>query len=288
MKSIKIFLKIFVFLLLVVVLSKSWQLITEGFRLDKIKQELKFTSEKVNVDPEINKILDQQFNYLSKGCQTYVFESQDKNYVIKFVRFHRYKTPFWFDVLTFFDDYKNKRQAYKNKLLSNSLNSYEIAYKYLENETATVYVHLNKTNLINKKLIIRDRLKKKYVIDLDNTAFLVQKRVNRFKDILKKYQNNEDELKRLTHSFLLTTKSIYLKGFNNDDYNCIKNSGVIDNRVIHSDVGSFIEKNLKDKEAFEKEFKHFVIYFNKWAKKNAPFLIDYVDDEIKKMSLDLQ
>ena len=41
---------------------------------------------------EMNNIFDQKFKYLSKGCQTYVFQSEDKKYVIKFIRYHRYRT----------------------------------------------------------------------------------------------------------------------------------------------------------------------------------------------------
>lgn len=287
MQSLKIFLKIFVFILVFSLVTKSWHLLTDGFRLDKINSKLIEKEHDSNNFENIKKIFDQKFYYLSRGCQTYVFKSEDDNYVIKFIRYHRYKTPFWMKVYNLNDSYVNKREKYKTKLLCDSINSYNFAYKYLEDETAIVYVHLNKTSFLNKKLEIRDRFNKKHLIDLDTTGFLVQKKVKCFKDVLQKNLNNPVELKRLTLSFLQTTKSIYLKGFNNDDYNCIKNSGVIDNKVIHSDVGSFLQKNLKNKEAFEKEFEHFVIYYKKWAKVNAPFLIGFVDDEIKKMASDL-
>jgi len=287
MKNLIIILKIFFFLLVVCLLAKGWYLMSEGFRIDKINDNLTISSDAIDNFHEIDKILNQKFKYLSKGCQTYVFQSEDKNYVIKFVRYHRYKTPLWLNVFDFFEKHKNKRQNYKTRLLNQSLNSYEIAYKYLKDETALLYVHLNKTNHLNKKIQIEDRLKNKYFVDLDKTGFLVQKKVRSFDAILKKNKNNKEELKKLTNSFLQTTKAIYMKGFNNDDYNCIKNSGVIDNKVIHSDVGSFLEKNLKEKEFFEKEFMHFIIYFKKWANKNAPFLVYYVDEEIKKMSLEL-
>jgi hypothetical protein len=287
MKSLKLFLKTFIFILFICLLAKSWHLITDGFRMDKIRNNLK--NDKLFSDNfyELNKIFNQKFNYLSKGCQTYVFESEDKNYVIKFVRYHRYSTPLWLDVFNFFDSYKNKRQIYKTKLLNASLNSYAAAYKYLKDETAIVYVHLSKTNNLNKKIQINNRLKMKYSIDLDNTGFLVQKKVKSLSDFLNKNKSNYQELRKITDSFLQTTRSIYLKGFNNDDYNCIKNSGIIDNKVIHSDLGSFLQKDLKDKDNFKKEFEHFMIYYKKWAKKNAPFLISYVDEEINKMSDEL-
>ncbi|MFA6501472.1 MAG: hypothetical protein WCT85_01660, partial [Parachlamydiales bacterium] len=169
-----------------------------------------------------------------------------------------------------------------------SLNSYQIASDHLKDETAAIYVHLGKTNFLNKKIQIADRLHRKYFIDLDNMGFVVQKKVCSFKNILNKYKKDEKELKILTRSFLYTTKDIYEKGFINDDYNCIKNSGFIDNKVIHSDLGSFLRKDkLNEKEIFEKEFMRYVRHFKKWAETNAPFLITYVDEEIKKMSDDL-
>lgn len=282
-----LFLKIFIFLVVVCLSAKSWHLFSDGFRIDKIKSDLKNLSLEDDHFSEVSHIFDQKFKYLSKGCQTYVFESEDNNYVVKFIRYHRYELPFWIKVFNFCDKYKNKRQNYKTKLLNESLNSYIAAYNHLKNETAVVYVHLNKTNHLNKSMQIIDRLHNKYLIDLDNTGFLVQKKVKSFSSILNKNINNEEELKRLTNLFLQTTKAIYLKGFNNDDYNCIKNSGYTGDQVIHSDVGSFLQKNLKGKEDFEKEFMHFVVHFKKWAKKNAPFLITYMDEEIKKISSEL-
>lgn len=285
MRYLTIVSKVTFFIFFICVFAKSWHLITEGFRTDKVNNNLSeecFDSR--DNFYEIDKIFDQKFKYLAKGCQTYVFESEDKNYVIKFIRYHRYHIPFWINVLDYFDSYKNLRQSYKSKLLNDSLNSYRVAHKYLKDETAVLYVHLNKTNHLNKKIQIIDNLNRKYLIDLDNTGFLMQRKVESFDKVLKKNKNNEKKLKELTYSFLQTTKSLYLKGFNNDDYNCVKNAGVIGDKVVHSDVGSFLQKNLSEKEAFEKEFMHFIIYFKKWAEKNAPFLIVYVDEEIKKMS----
>jgi len=145
MQAIRIFIKTFFFVALILVFAKSWQLITDGFRLDKIKTTLIEKRDKKNVSNEINDILDQKFRYLSKGCQTYVFESEDKNYVIKFVRYHRYTIPMWLNISSFATDYKNIRLYYKSKLLNDSLNSYRIANEHLKDETATIYVHLQKT-----------------------------------------------------------------------------------------------------------------------------------------------
>jgi len=285
MKIFSITLKTIVFLSLICIAAKSWQLLTDGFRKDKIDSDLSVALQDMNIPSEIDEILDQKFKYLSKGCQTYVFESFDQNYVIKFVRFHRYKIPLWLRVSSFLEKYKNKRLYYKNKLLQDSLKSYEIAYHYLKDETATIYVHLNKTRSINKKLQIKDRLNRVYFVDLDASGFIIQKKVKTLQDVLNHNKNSEIELKKLAYSFLYTTKSLYQKGFINDDYNCVKNSGFIDGKVIHTDLGSFLPKdNLMDKQNFANEFYRYVRYFKKWSDKNAPFLSTYVDEEIKNMA----
>ena len=288
MKSIWVIFKTLFFIGLICIFAKSWQLITDGFRLDKLKSNLSNNTEVYRDSDDIHKILDQKFKYLSKGCQTYVFESEDNNYVIKFVRFHRYKIPLWLTVLDFFDSYKTKRLYYKEKLLSDSLKSYQIANSYLKDETATIYVHLSRTDVFNKKITIVDRFKRKYFIDLDSAGFIIQKKVKTFEEILAKNKHDANELKKLTNSFLNTTFSIYQKGYINDDYNCVKNSGVLDNRVIHSDLGSFLKKDeMKNKDILTHEINRFMRYFKKWSDKNAPFLSDYVDEEVKKIIVNL-
>lgn len=288
MKSIWVTFKTLFFIGIICIFAKSWQLITDGFRLDKLKSTLSNNKEVYSDSNDIHKILDQEFKYLSKGCQTYVFESEDNNYVIKFVRFHRYKIPLWLTVLDFFDSYKTKRLYYKEKLLNDSLKSYQIANSYLKDETATIYVHLSRTDIFNKKITILDRFKRKYFIDLDSAGFIIQKKVKTFEEILSKNKHDPDELKKLTNSFLNTTFSIYQKGYINDDYNCVKNSGVLDDRVIHSDLGSFLKKDeMKNKDVLTHEINRFMRYFKKWSDKNAPFLSEYVDEEVKKIIVNL-
>lgn len=285
MNIFKLFFKTLLVIALILGISKSWQLITDGFRIDKIKSHLTIKDSDESLDPELKKIFDQKFKYLSKGCQTYVFESLDKTHVIKFVRYHRYKIPLWLKIFSFLDSYRNKRIYYKDKLLKDSLNSYEISNKFLKNETAVIYVHLNRTKHLNKKIQIIDRVNRTYLVDLDQTGFIIQKKVQTFAEVLLQNKKNVEKLTMLANSFLYTTESIYRKGFINDDYNCVKNSGFINGQVIHSDVGSFLPKdNLMAKENFEKEFFRFVRYFKKWSDKNAPFLSKHLDEKIKKMS----
>ncbi|MFA6502366.1 MAG: hypothetical protein WCT85_06225, partial [Parachlamydiales bacterium] len=124
MKAILKLLKTIFVLIALVLCIKGYNLFTDGFRIDKIYPKF---NEKIQAFPldEIDEVFNQNYKYLSKGCQTYVFESEDGNYVIKFIRYHRYQLPLWLQVINYNQSYKNKREFYKTKLLKDSLNSYQ-------------------------------------------------------------------------------------------------------------------------------------------------------------------
>src|SRR5690554_6553916 len=63
---------------------------TRGFRLSKL--QLDFPSEprwNFPLDNSLLPIFKQKFTYLDRGAQSYVFESADRNYVVKLLRFDR-------------------------------------------------------------------------------------------------------------------------------------------------------------------------------------------------------
>ncbi len=277
-------------LMLTGLFAKGWQLITDGLRYDKVAHDIKADQRLAIAEKDYQKIrpiLDQKFKYLSKGCQTYVFESEDKNYVLKVIRLHRYELPFWLIKLDFpfFKEHKAKRMHYRSKLLNTSLFSYKFAYDFLKDETKIEYVHLSKTNYLNKKLEVFNRLNQKYLLDLDSTGFILQKKANSFEKKLNLAVNDDEKLKDLVKNFLTVITSLYRKGFVNADYNCVKNSGIFDGNVIFIDLGSFVKKDgLNNKETYNKELVHFTKYFKKWAKKKAPYIISYLDEQIEEFT----
>ena len=73
---------------------------TDGFksnlitRLDKVDDTYKIDVEK-NLE-ETKEILSQNFHYLTRGRECFIFESQDKKYVLKFFDSSRYYTKHFF------------------------------------------------------------------------------------------------------------------------------------------------------------------------------------------------
>src|SRR3989337_2234180 len=95
---LKIFSKILVLIGFVSILTMGWLSYTCGYRLDKIKaQDFENLIIKTG-DFDLDSMLSQRFHFLSKGRHTFVFRSEDDKYVIKFFRFHRYKTSVFFQI----------------------------------------------------------------------------------------------------------------------------------------------------------------------------------------------
>src|SRR5690349_15990834 len=97
--------------------------LTHGFRIGKLHLDFPYQPQwEIACDPAIERILRQPFTFLGKGSQSYVFESQDGQTVVKLFRFDR---P---DAIQLFDACK-------------------LAYDSLRDETGLLYIHLNITHM---------------------------------------------------------------------------------------------------------------------------------------------
>ena len=124
-------------------------------------------------------ILDQPFDYLARGAQAYVFASRDGKTVIKFFRVYHLMPPLWMTCLNFplpLQPYKIAKMIRKREGLKRDFQSYKIAFEELKEETGVLYVHLNKSDDLKKKLIIHDKIGIAHEVDLDRMEFIVQKK----------------------------------------------------------------------------------------------------------------
>src|SRR5271156_5010255 len=78
-------------------LGRLYFRLTGGFTIANISSDFSFQPQ-WEVRPllegeqaEFDKATSQPFYYLGKGCQSYVFASQDGKYVIKFFKYQRYR-----------------------------------------------------------------------------------------------------------------------------------------------------------------------------------------------------
>lgn len=292
-RLIKIFL-ICLSISFIIILMKLWNLVTDGFRLDKIQTKQMFHKELFidtsNQDDDINNILSQKFYYLDRGCQAYVFESADKKYVLKLLRYSKYNVPFWTDII---DIQKCKKTSKKylsqkaEKAFWNTMTSYKRSYDDLKDQTAVCYVHLTKTDNLLTYLKIVDRLKREKIINPNKIGFVIQKKTQRLEDVMFQMSKSCDikKGKEIIDSFFDLAVTINKKNIVNRDYNCVKNSGYLDSKVVGMDLGSYYaaEVDLLEKCNFSDEIRSSTKHLRKWLVKHWPELTYYYDEKIENI-----
>ncbi len=269
--------------------------LTDGFWVSNISSDFAYDPRwetrplNVNEKNELHQILDQKYSYLGKGCQAYVFASSDGKYVIKFFKYQRYKVKPWVEWFSFIpavEAHKQKRLAHKHEKLDRFFNSWEVAFDELQNETGLVYVHLNKTNDLNQKMVIADKMGFEHEVDLDQTEFLVQKRAVMFTDQIKKLmsEGKEGESKELIDALIGQLLSEYRRGLVDNDHAIMQNTGLIDGRPVHIDVGQFARKpEMTDPMVWKQDLFNKTFKFRIWLKENYPTLGNYVDSQVEQL-----
>lgn len=269
-------------------LSRLYFELTGGFTESNIVSSLSYDSrfETKDTKQEVDEILSKEYDYLGKGCQSYVFLSRDGQYVLKFLKYQRFRPQAFLDYLTFIpaiDRYRSKKIIKKKEKLDKLFTSWKIAFDHLEKETGLVYLHLNKTAHLQKPLVIYDKLGIKHVLNADNLEFLVQKRADMLCQAITKCMKSQkvDEAKALLTQLIETIVSEYERGLADNDHALMQNTGVIDGQPIHIDVGQFVSDDMmKLPENYHPELFSKTYKFRIWLSKHYPELEGFVTDKL--------
>lgn len=266
--------------------------LTGGFTLSNISSSLSYDERwKTHVltpqeKAQIDQALDQEFTYLGKGCQAYVFQSRDGKYVLKFFKYQRFRPQEWVEVFAFIPavkDYQAKKAVQKKAKLDNVFRSWKIAFEDLKNETGIVYVHLNKTDELKKNLTIRDKIGQQHTLDLDQMEFLLQRKANMLCptiDVLVKTEGQESA-KKLLDRLMAMLLSEYARGLADNDHALMQNTGVLEGFPIHIDVGQFIRNDVvKDSAVYKRELYDKTYKFHLWLKERHPDLALYLQGKL--------
>lgn len=246
--------------------------ITLGFFVFKINKNKSFDKKTIQfdfpynqdfeIDPlskeqlqQIDSILAQKFTYLGKGARLLSFLSADGLYVLKFFKY-RYHEPHFATHLPAIFPFKNyKLQKMKKVSLYTVLNGYKIAYQHDAKSTGLIYIHLNETNNEFPDVLLVDKQGKPHLIDLDNTRFVIQLKVDEFKNVLTKLLENQNlELaKQRLCQIIDLYLSHYKKGLFDLGVGILDNNGFLEDEPIHFDVSKMtIDEKVSDPE-FQKE-----------------------------------
>lgn len=270
-------------------IGRLYYKVTDGFAISNITSDLSYdegrntrpltSSEKELVD----QVLQQEFHYLGKGCQSYVFESQDGQYVMKFFKYQRFRTQPWLPYLTFLpgmDEYYQAKIAKKSGQLRKLLQSWKIAFDHLKDETGLVYVHLNKDPLSDKMITIYDKMGFKHTLFIDQMEFMIQRKAKMYCSSISDCMAYGDifAASQLVEQLLARLLSEYQRGLADGDHAIMQNTGVLDGKLIHIDVGQFaLKEEIKDPEVYKQDLFNKTYKFRKWLALNYPELNSYLE-----------
>lgn len=216
-------------------------------------------------------LLEQKFTYIGKGSQCFVFLGEDKSTILKFFRCNRYRFPAWF----------KEKAAFKRKKWENLLTSCHIAENKLKEESALLFLHLNHHSITPKKIIVIDKLKRQFSIDLNETYFVLQKRADLLHTFLLdcKKNNNHELAKRAISDLHALIQNRQQKGIGDRDCVLAKNIGFLEGKPIFVDIGEFYW-DTKSEDQKKSEMQNMACKVTPWIAQNYPEFLPFFQKEM--------
>lgn len=243
----------------------------------------------VKEQEELSKALNQPYFYLGKGCQSYVFASQDGHYVVKFFKYQRYRIQTWqayLPPLPAIVKYRQQKLDKKWKKLDGFVRSWKVAFENLKEETGLIFVHLNKTDHLHQHLALFDKLGQPHTVNLDQMEFCVQRKATMLCDTLLELKEKGDlrGAQALIHQLLTLILSEYSRGLADNDHALMQNTGVALGKPVHIDVGQFVfNEAVKQPSIFHQELFTKTYKFKVWLNEHYPELAEYLERELAQI-----
>jgi hypothetical protein len=267
--------------------------VNDGFTLSGISSEYsydpRYDTRKLAPSEELllGDILNQEYTYLGHGAQFYAFLSVSGDHVLKFFRYKRLRHKPWldyFDFIPIIDRYRLGKIKDRRKKREHVFASCKIAFDHLQNESGLVYVHLNKTKNLYPAITLNDKMGRKHRIELDDMEFLLQKKAQLLGPYIEQLMalGNIDGARKLISDLIAMISSECTKGLADDDVTILKNTGVVDGKPIHIDIGLFkYNEDFKQPEARKRKLLNNTRKFNQWLKIQYPTLSEHLESELK-------
>lgn len=256
---------------------------TDGFRTTKIifPEDIYIKTKISDQESEkIKNILSQKFYYFKRGRQSFVFESEDKKYVIKFINKSNIFYPAFLEYFSFIKILKKSLKR-KDKRYFLTFDSMKLSFDNLKEEAALLHFLIKEKKLSNKKICLISKYKNPFFVDADKTIFLIQKKIDPIYFVLKK-MHGQNKLEKGLDSFLDLVFTRCKKQILDDDLNVGTNYGFLNEKAKIVDVGKlFFSENLMDKNGIKKEMLKSTKFLRRWINKNFPNYSGYIEDRIE-------
>lgn len=285
--------------LIAFIAARGYFALTDDFRLANITHPMPYektwevSSLSSAEEQHLNDLLQQPFTYIGKGAQSYVFESQDGKYVLKFFKFKHLRPSIFLDSLPsigYLKTYKEKQAARKQRKLFGVFNAYKLAYDVDKKESGLVFIQLNVEGNPQRSVTIIDKIGIQRTIDLQHYPFILQEKGETLRVVIDRLLKNGDVemAKKRLNQILDMYAQEYQKGIYDHDHGVMQNTGFIDDRPIHLDVGKLTRKEEMRQTHYAKQDAQLVIDKMKaWVKRHYPqydeSISQNLDDHLEKL-----
>ena len=271
--------------LIISLFSSSYLLyykLTDGFRIASITSHLTYHPQWETQSPTpdekflLTTILDQPYSYLGKGGKAYAFQSKDGLYVLKFFKFKYLRPNFLNQLISkipFFEGKNTHEMQRRHRKFYGVYQGYKWAYDLNKTHSGLIYLHLNPTFNQFGYVDLYDKLGRKHSLDLDQVVFMVQKKARLFNEILaeKLDKGNVTDAQVMIFKVIDMFVNQYQKGLYDRDLGVLHNTGFVDDRPIHFDMGKMTyDESMKDVAHYK---AHLILVSNKidgWIKNHYP------------------
>lgn len=269
--------------------------LTDDFRISNIIYEMPYHPEweiaplSAKDQDHVDAILRQSFTYLGKGAQSYVFSSEDDKYVLKFFKFKHLKPSLFVDMLPNippFAAHKTKESARKTRKLNGVFAGYRLAYDVDRDESGLLFIQLNPSH-VNKPVTLIDKIGLTRPVDLGTVAYILQEKGKTLRTVFTELMDKGDlsTVKERIGQIFDLYLSEYRKGIYDHDHGVMHNTGFVEDRPIHLDVGKLSrDKNIEKPDVYQEDLLKVALKMKAWFiayyPKQAPELIQDMEAKL--------
>ncbi len=279
MKKNKLILFTFVVLILARIVFYS---MTDGFSLKRIQfPKIAYTPSNPPNQTELSLLQDafkQPYFYLAKGSQAYAFESEDKQYILKLFKCHHWNDGSWAENLPLperLQNWLNSLVKRRRDKIANTRNSFRIVKDKLTSECGVFYIQDTPAQSYDLTVTIIDRAGRRHLINPYELGFALQKKATLVFPTLESWAKSQelDKIKNSIESMIALMYRRCQKGIYDSDPDIHKNAGLLGERAIFIDIGSFHEKEqIRQSSSTIYDIQKSLKSLIPWVQKNAPSL----------------
>lgn len=275
--------------------KQVYMLLTDGFSLGNITTN-HVDSPEWETSPlsprewaEVDLALSQEYTYLGKGHQAYAFESKDRKYVLKFLKFQVYR---YFSVVAkmplpaAWEQWRTRKLTRKGEKRDDVFRSWKLAFEDLKDETGVIYIHINRTREFKKSIKLYNKAGFPYILPLDDYVFMVQRKADLIEDVFARsaHSHQIEEGKKLIDDMLALYISEYQRGLAEKDRYIVRNTGVYDGKPMHIDTGRLSkDEALKDVKLQHPQLVWKTSVMLEWLREEYPQFAEHLAARLKDL-----